>query len=1610
MKISEIRNQYRFSSAEEMAEYNADYKEQYEADLAAKKEDLLEYVKLGVKYKKSLAAANADRKTDKEEKAKSITAYKEYAKYVSLIPEDKLPKKAADWKNFDENIITLALFKDNAEFEEFAKELLNNRAFSTNANHFGSLAEFNETLPAEWAFFSYEEILAMEADGATIPKEVLAWAHAMEDCNVSGYALDENSIEEIDLNSALNDPDKLEQQVQVLSKQTEDKQKAMDEKAEKLKETAKKAEQVQKAQEESKGGFLKEINDLTEEYAVLSQKVEKGEELSTSEQERLKTLGKLLNGKDGKVTKDVQASSNELQALIDTMDGLTIDINDSKDLGGKTLDLAKELAKQEKSHGKKNISKGFGVAISTVSDMSIAAQGGEVANIANKNASGLIEFANTLSSQLMMNQYASLYEFAEIFTADADKALGETKDAMGENFDKSSEELGEETKEPELSAAEQMRKDMAESGASLPKQAAAFSKMSMKEGFNALKETVNTSAIKAASKQEGVTSEIIGKFVEVIMKPKKEEYDELEAKEEEKKAEQEKEAAKKQAESEAQKAKLEAMGIDPEAVTTVEKADDGAETKEQARMNKLSEQMEAVGTKSQERLYQSLTKIEGFEEFLADKEDIGLSAIDVGTVTQLVGADLVKNMGFVIPFLMLGMATMTTGAAAEVSGKGLEKVTTDALTSTAADEAKVQTAQTKVEQTTMVAAISNAQPEENAESEEVETVDETKAEDETQVNQKQQSEEVAQDIPESAQVLTTYEVPENAEETQETAEAGETVEEAKKEKKDDDKVTLEDGKQKIKEGNKTKDQVNDTSSQGKQITSEAKADAKESEKTEADAKKDIKKFEQQGKIIQKEIQQDSKKIENLSKDSIQAVKEQEMLAAEYDALTAQNELATARIKAKQNAPAAPVVAPRDEEQGGLLAPAQPAQPDQSGAVAGDIAIVDSNNARIGEISGKFQALDARITKNRVSITKLHAKTSKRIKQFKAVQKQKVKLQKELQKKEKAKQERLQKKLAIIGIFENVLQIATSVVGIISFVADILGWVGTAMLSNPFTAIAGAALVTTSEIMSGICKTINGYLNFASSIVLYAKIGVLFSEGQAKQATMILGQAMIQIAMNVVSAVIPGGGSAVSEGMNKAMSVGQAISSTANLVTASANMANNISILNGNGPNKNAQAVAQIAGVVGGLASLAGGFQGFGSKAGYQQAAQILQTVGQAATSTAQMSTIIKQAQGKDPGKFEAIMGLIGTAASTVGAMTNAIGGAAASSSARKSTSQKDYETKLQAYNDAKAQGLPVGEPPKFEMRPLTSTQKLNISQNVFKSVGSTATTIGQFSSAIKQMNGQKSGKFEAAMMGIGSASSLVGESIGTFGNAKNQTPAEKAQLAQGIFQTVGKAASVTAQITAMAKQANGEKTGEFEAIMGLVGNALVTTGGMIGSIAGFVDMAKQAKAAKEAEEALKNAQAEAANNGAVAATPGTDDVALGDPEAEDKLAAKTEEVKETDKEQTLKEKREARKQAEAEAEANLTPEERLAKRQEERTNNLKTTKKILEVAQAGWNPAVEAAFSIAESSKTDSNSKAQNSDAVLKLSNLEKGRALVKKIKRRREVLSSHVRSQKRSA
>ena len=745
------------------------------------------------------------------------------------------------------------------------------------------------------------------------------------------------------------------------------------------------------------------------------------------------------------------------------------------------------------------------------------------------------------------------------------------------------------------------------------------------------------------------------------------------------------------------------------------------------------------------------------------------------------------------------------------------------------------------------------------------------------------------------QLQETEEVIE-AQEAEETDETEETEESSEAEESENKEGTLQQLTGGTKQGKEKEKEAKEQNKLAVASSKEANAANKESVRYGKEAEKDEKQLAAEEKIIKQEIEKEQKKLEKLAQDSAAALQEQLILGAEYEALAAATDAMGAKIQQKQDAAAN---APAPKRTPGLLGGGGGQAPN----IQQEIVIIMSNQGRMNEISSRFTQLDTRITNNRTAMIKGQATIKTRVKKFEKIAKEKVKLQKQKQKAEQAKQKELQKKMAIIGIVNNVFSIIGSIGSILGILADTGNGIatglkaaglamiatGTAMLSNPFTAIAGAILVSTGTVLKVIgvvtlvaaeaLQVVSKVLTIVSAVGILAcataNAALTLAEGFNIGAIIQLGMAVVQAVMSIVGAsgAMEGLTAAAGPAMNTAGAALQLTSSTLNIAATSVDMANNIKMAKGEEADQNLALASQIIGMTGALVGASGGFAGGGQGGGAngsggfksmsqaKQAGALLSFFGAATSTAGQISTAIKQRQGKQAGVLEAALSFAGGIMSSAGGISSGAqgkdgsvdkqalagsilqgagsiisGSASLSAATKKNKKSNKTETLLQSIGGViGAAGTFIKAVPgstkdaqgnKIEM---DANQKTELSAAVLQLTGSVVSTAGAITKAF-QSSEHHDGDY---LMMAGNALSFAGQSVSTINGLaqglKNGVDASGnsywgSDAAGTILSLMGQAATISAQMSANIKQINGQKAGEVEEYLALAGAGLSTVG------------------------------------------------------------------------------------------------------------------------------------------------------------------------------------------
>lgn len=435
------------------------------------------------------------------------------------------------------------------------------------------------------------------------------------------------------------------------------------------------------------------------------------------------------------------------------------------------------------------------------------------------------------------------------------------------------------------------------------------------------------------------------------------------------------------------------------------------------------------------------------------------------------------------------------------------------------------------------------------------------------------------------------------------------------------------------------------------IDSSANKDAKDSKNIKKETEKSKKELEKDAKKLQKEIQQEQKEAEQLTKESEEAAKKQEEMLTEYETLVMENDtLAAEDASAQQNAQPQ-----NNNAQGGVLGSASMSISQNSSDNSDRIT---SNNERINALSAEFQITGNTITRNNTKLVSIEKRVTKKQKTFEKTTKTISKKVKQEQKDEKEKQEKLQKQLGAVGIAENVFSITTSTGIIMNKIGTGMIASGTAMLSNPFTAAAGAALISSGTPIqtTGITLTTVGTYGTVACGVTKAAINI--ANGNLAAGLMSLGQTAISAVTSMT-----GTQGAVSSTLT-------AVSAGLNIVSSGASMVNNIRAVQGKEASGLFSKISTIAGAASSLTTSASTIADLGNT-GASAFGKSMQIAGVAGSTLSTTSQIMTEFGGESD--FANILGMVGGAVSTI----SAVGQLAAKKSDNSSENEKEDKDKAE---------------------------------------------------------------------------------------------------------------------------------------------------------------------------------------------------------------------------------------------------------------------------------------------------------------------------------------------
>ena len=246
-------------------------------------------------------------------------------------------------EGYSQDIIDLAMqykatygSKYSDEFYlQYASRALSISSLKVMASHTSGNAANAAIQDPEWAGYSYEEIIQMEHNGYKIPQEVLLWAHAQAESDITSYQCvtdastsDDGSTDAPNAESDINTILANAQKYIIKAEKAEEEIKAKTEEFEAVKH---KALQIKKDNEDSFKEASQKISKMKQEWDDLNKKAKEGS-LSSTEEKRYNDLSKLISVDTKKNVASNQSNVEALDELFATMNGLNDLIEQDKAL------------------------------------------------------------------------------------------------------------------------------------------------------------------------------------------------------------------------------------------------------------------------------------------------------------------------------------------------------------------------------------------------------------------------------------------------------------------------------------------------------------------------------------------------------------------------------------------------------------------------------------------------------------------------------------------------------------------------------------------------------------------------------------------------------------------------------------------------------------------------------------------------------------------------------------------------------------------------------------------------------------------------------------------------------------------------------------------------------------------------------------------------------------------------------------------------------------------------------------------------------------------------------------------------------------------------------
>lgn len=294
----------------------------------------------------------------------------------------------------------------------------------------------------DWAMYSYEEIIEMEHQGYQIPDDILEWAHAQQESDVTDYVIvsDATGTDDGATTDATSNGDQLTSLQKKAQENIIKSEKAIEttnQKVEVYNTTAKKAKQIKDKKEDSFKDSMNKIEDMTTEWKKLDDKKKNGEKLSLTERLKYNSLSKKLDTSNGTMMKEIQADNSDLDDFLNSLDSLSADIKTNETLAQDTIKSGKDLSNLQKNYRQEELpaqtsgikDDGMGPSL----DELYQAKPQDIADTAIDKGNDLLEYVDEVTLEVESNATVDTAKFAQEYTELSEQTQAKVQGSMGED-------------------------------------------------------------------------------------------------------------------------------------------------------------------------------------------------------------------------------------------------------------------------------------------------------------------------------------------------------------------------------------------------------------------------------------------------------------------------------------------------------------------------------------------------------------------------------------------------------------------------------------------------------------------------------------------------------------------------------------------------------------------------------------------------------------------------------------------------------------------------------------------------------------------------------------------------------------------------------------------------------------------------------------------------------------------------------------------------------------------------------------------------------------------------------------------------------------------------